>query len=369
MAEGSQPTKSSEENVARAVQPHKQLESKEGVEAHTVVVDDDATDPEPQRSQRIRKFTEKGKELHEEKVMRIMNHFCGSYGKWKALAKDARQRLIGCLSNDMLQSLIRTINFALEYVNVAYEELCQNASPDSETRRRIDTCGAVTKMIVESARSRLGEETEVQDPLGLCKDTGSVLSSIVSHNSNSSHRRSRSSSQSIHNLSVSSRGSSLSSSKKQEAAAEIAATEATLKILQQQEQELEELQRLEAENKMRKAEQEAEAVKRQLQREEEEAKLRVKIEAENATRRKALEGKKRELECLETLKGLNAAKARMQVYVQNDDLKNDTKKLLHECKPVEKKHGPKLSSYYQCLPLQERAQTSHQEGSTARLEC
>lgn len=53
--------------------------------------------------------------------------------------------------------------------------------------------------------------------------------------------------------------------------------------------------------------------------------------------------------------------------MQNDDLTDDTKELLHECKPVEKKHVPKLSSSYQCLPRQEIAQTSHQEGSTADL--
>lgn len=136
---------------------------------------------------------------------------------------------MGHLSNDRLQRLISTINCALEDLNVAYEELRQNASLDNDTRRRIDTSGAVTKMIVESTWSRLGEESEVQDPLVFCTDTGAVFSSIVSYTSKLSHGRSRSSSQSIHNLSVSSRGSSLSLSKKQEAAAEIAATEATLK--------------------------------------------------------------------------------------------------------------------------------------------
>ncbi len=52
----------------------------------------------------------------------------------------------------------------------------------------------------------------------------------------------------------------MSSVKKQDAAAEIAATEATLEILQ--EHEIEELQRLEVEEKRRVAEQEAEAYKR-----------------------------------------------------------------------------------------------------------
>lgn len=58
----------------------------------------------------------------------------------------------------------------------------------------------------------------------------------------------------------------MSSVKKQEAAAEIAATEATLEKLQQQEREIEEVQRLEAEEERRVAEQEA--YKRQLERKE-----------------------------------------------------------------------------------------------------
>lgn len=237
----------------------------------------------------------------------------------------------------MLQALIGTISAASKDLNVVYEELRQNVSPVSDTHRRIDTCSAVTKKIVESAWSRLGEGVEGQDPIvqeRCCTDTGSVFSSIASK---SSYGHSRSSSQSLNNSSVSSRGSSLSSVKKQEAAAEIAATEAALEILQLQEREIEELQRLEAEEKRRVAEQVAEAYKRRLEREEE-ARLRVKFEAENAARQKALEDKRRELEHLETLKNLNAAKARMQVCKQTEDSKDETRELLHDCVSVQKKH-------------------------------
>ncbi len=52
---------------------------------------------------------------------------------------------MGHLSNDMLQALIGTLNAASKDLNVVYEELRQNVSPDSDTRRRIDTCSAVTK--------------------------------------------------------------------------------------------------------------------------------------------------------------------------------------------------------------------------------
>lgn len=64
------------------------------------------------------------------------------------------------------------VNCASEDLSVAYEELPKVHSPDSETRCRVDTSGAVTKMIVESAKCLLA----------FCTDTGSAFSSIVSHN-------------------------------------------------------------------------------------------------------------------------------------------------------------------------------------------
>lgn len=361
MAEGGQSAKSGKENITDAVQSQQQLESQECVDTQALVAVDDTTEQEPRRSQRARKFTEKGKELHDERLTKLKNCFQHSYEKWKTLARDARQRLMRHLSNDMLNSLIEEISGSSKDVNVAYEKLRQNVSPESDTRCRVDTCGAVTKMIVESAWSRLGEGVEGQDPLrpeACCIDTGSVFSSIASKSSYGHSRSSQSSS----------RGSSFSSAKKQEAAAEIAANEATLVVLQQQEHELEELQRLEAEDKRRIAEQEAEELKRRLEREEEDARLRVKIEDENAARRMALEDKRRELERLETLKRLNAAKARMQVYEQNEDSKEETRELLHDCISVKKKHVPKLSSsVLQSIPPQESVTKSHQKSSTADL--
>ncbi len=288
MAEGGQSARNSKENIAEITQSQQQPNNQECVETHESIAIDDSTDPELRRSQITRKLTERGKELQDEKLSKLKNPFQGSYEKWKALARNVRHKLMGCLSNNMLQALIGTISAASKDLNVVYQELRQNVSPGSDIRHRIDTCSAVTKKMVESAWSRLGEGVEGQDPFiqeECCTYTGSVFSSIASK---SSHGHSRSSSQSLNNLSVSSRGSSLSSAKKQEAAAEIAATEATLEILQQQEHEIEELQRLESEEKRRVAEQEAEAYKHQLEREEEESRLRVKFEAENAARREGI---------------------------------------------------------------------------------
>lgn len=54
--------------------------------------DNHTSSQEPQRSQRVRKFTEKGQELHDEQVRRFAHQFSVSYEKWKAIDID-KQRL------------------------------------------------------------------------------------------------------------------------------------------------------------------------------------------------------------------------------------------------------------------------------------
>lgn len=101
--------------------------------------------------------------------------------------------------------------------------------------------------------------------------------------------------------------SSNSSAKKQEAAAELAATEATLKVMQEMEREQRELENLEAENRKRLAQQ----------------------EAENNEKQKALEEKRRQIERLETVKKMKAAKARLKVYEQESTSDEEISDLLH----------------------------------------
>lgn len=110
------------------------------------------------------------------------------------------------------------------------------------------------------------------------------------------------------------------------AAAEYAATRAVLQIMLEQDQHEERLIALETENRSMVATEEANALSRRLQAEREEAKRKVeeasrlkKQQEEHAARQKAVEQVKRELERLEHLKRLNAAKARLQVYDVDSD--------------------------------------------------
>ncbi|KAL7874936.1 hypothetical protein SRHO_G00059060 [Serrasalmus rhombeus] len=184
-------------------------------------------------------------------------------------------------------------------VKERYEDVRKYSVPDVDTRRRVDTCDAVSKQLIERLHVLQDEDTDkhlptVRAPWG---NTGSVFSCQEDQVSMLSPPFSGR---------VSKR-SSVSSTKKQEAEAELAATKATLKVLAEMEQEEKELERLEAENRRQLAQQ----------------------EAENAERHKLLEEKRRQLKRLEATKRMNAAKARLQVYEQDVGSDEEISDLLH----------------------------------------
>lgn len=285
-------------------------------------VDTEASQDVQQRSQRIRKLTEKGQKLHDEKLERYEQRFRTSYEKWKSLIKESKRLLAEFSSNELLQDVMTRV------IKTSRIDI-----PDHDTRRRVDTCEAVTRRIVDLVKSRLegNKESESRRALSEMDITSSDKSSVKT-------RFSKASAQSRSKSRSSSKYSILSAAKRQEAAAEVAANEAILKVLWKQDQQLEELQKLEAEDKRLVAEQEAETLKRR----EEESRMRVKHEMENAARHKLLEDKRRELERLETLKKLNAAKARMQIYEQRGATEENLGDLFHDCEvkeiKVQKRH-------------------------------
>lgn len=256
---------------------------------------------EPRRGERVRSLTEKGKELQEEKIRGLKKRFQSVYERWKSCAETAKESQAQQFSNEMLQDLIEEITNASSEVRLVYEELRKNIIPDGDTRRRTDVCEAVTHRIVDSTLSRIqvrAPDQQPQDEEYICD----MSSPPAPRNSRSSHH-SKSISRSGSN--ASSKRSSLSSLRKI-AAAEVAATQAALEIMKEKERHLQEIEKLETENRQRIAQQ----------------------QAENAARRKAVQEKRRELERLEAVKKLNAAKARMEIYEQ--DLDADIRELLQE---------------------------------------
>ena len=98
------------------------------------------------------------------------------------------------------------------------------------------------------------------------------------------------------------------------AAAEVAATQEVIKIMDAQHQQEQEIQRLEVEYEMLEAEREAQ----EKEVEADNARKRAQLISESAARRIKLEGKRKEVERLEELKKHNAAQARLQVYAEGE---------------------------------------------------
>ncbi|XP_025999410.1 uncharacterized protein LOC113007157 [Astatotilapia calliptera] len=261
---------------------------------------------EPRRSQRPRKLTEKAQQLHDDKSKKLQHRFTTTYDKWKANAKQAKKMIKGAPSVEVVKDLMCKLSCASADVKHAYEDLRKCASPDSEIRRRADTCDAVSKIILDNATTYLqnkdNEDVQIEDLVW--PESSSVFSSSASQGTSKGSQRSLSSASSS---SIKSQKSSLSSIKRQEAVAELAATQAALKVLQEIECEQQELESLEEE-------------------------IRKKIalqEEENVARKKALEEKRRQIERLQTVKELSAAKARLQVYEQDISSDEEITELLH----------------------------------------
>lgn len=65
------------------------------------------------KSERQRTFTDKGKELHMDKLKGLLRRFEGSYDRWKALTKVAKKAVIKQHPNDTLQEHISSIQRVL----------------------------------------------------------------------------------------------------------------------------------------------------------------------------------------------------------------------------------------------------------------
>lgn len=203
--------------------------------------------------------------MQDEKVKRIQQRFNYIFEKWRTCTKSSKQPLSQSepLSEDLLNDIISDVSGLSADVQRAYDGQRQLTPTDQETRRKVDICVQVSNFIVSKATSYVDAETwmprkEEQD----WPDVGSLFQSTVCKSCTSEH-------------------SNKSSVKHQEAAAEAAASQAVLKVFEEQEIEQIEIERLEAEA---------------LQR--------------------SLDERKRKLQHLEKVKDLRAAQARMQVYDQ-----------------------------------------------------
>lgn len=166
-----------------------------------------------------------------------------------------------------------------------------------------DTCHAFTKTANENANHFLTSNEEAIFWPDAASVFDKTVSSIISVNTCKSKVSSHRSQQSSH-----------VSLQKQQAAAEVAATQEVIKIMNTQHQYDQELLRLEMDDQKLQAEREA--LEKEI--EAEKARNRVRFVSESAALRMKLVEKRKEVKRLEEIKKHNAAQARLQVYSEGD---------------------------------------------------
>lgn len=232
------------------------------------------------RSERTRTLTEKGKELQGERLKSVHRRYRIIYEKWRYHARIGKEILTDDASEDELKELIGNIDSTCSDVKMIYEELRQIQTPEPDLRRRVDSCISLSGFIIRNAERQLMGHTTTEDEEPW-PDVGSILDSTGSLSRPLTHRSKHGSTH-----------SSIYSVKRNEAAAEAAASREVLAVLDDQAREATELQRL---------------------------------ESENLAMQQAMQDKRRKLERLEEVKKLNAARARVKVYdqVEENSVGND----------------------------------------------
>ncbi|XP_026094281.1 uncharacterized protein LOC113066585 [Carassius auratus] len=301
------PTAQDVDNAEQVI-PSEQADITEQVEVAAQVqqpqVDIDNTQlSDIRRSQRARTLTEKGKTLQDARLNDLRRSFEQKYRRWKYHINGLKRAIKNNDDAELICEVVSTINATQSEVDHIYGDIRSITSPEPEIRRKNDTCLAITSTANEKSQRFLnGDPKDIPWP-----DSDSVfeatVSSIISATSSKSKSVSKMSSQSY----------SDSLQKRQEAAAEVAATQEVIKIMKTQHQHEEEIRKLEAEDERLAAEREAQ----ERETEAENARKRAQFISESTVRKIKLEEKKKEVERLEELKRHNAAQARLQVYAES----------------------------------------------------
>lgn len=245
------------------------------------------------KSQRVRTLSEKGKALLEERMNNLKMHFAKVYTRWKYHIKGLKRSIKDHEATDLIEEVMSAINASQGDADSIYLQMMAISTPEPEIWKMNDTCHALTKIANLNAQHYFGmkdEDIHWPDHKSIF-DSVSTVTSANTCKSNTSSRYN-----------------------KQQAAAEVAASQEVLKIMKTQHQQQEEIQRLEAEDERLKAEREV--LEKEM--EAENARKRVQFVSDSAAIRMKLEEKRKEVERLEELKRHNAAQARLQVYSDSD---------------------------------------------------
>ncbi len=297
------PTAQEVDDAEKALLPQQAEHVEMAAQVQQPQVGADNTQTDIRRSQRVRVLTEKGKTLQDARLNNLKGSFEQKYRRWKYHINGLKRAMKNNDDTDLIFEVVSTINAIQSEVDHIYGDIRSITSPEPEIRRKNDTCLAITNTANEKAQRFLnGDSENIPWP-----DSDSVFEATVSSIISATSSKSKSVSK------MSSQSSRHSLQKRQEAAAEVAATQEVIKIMKTQHQYEEEIRKLEAEDERLTAEREAQ--EREI--EAENARKRAQFVSESTIRKIRLEEKKKEVERLEELKRHNAAQARLQVYAES----------------------------------------------------
>ena len=302
-----------------------------------------STDPfqleSPRRSQRTRTLTEKGKSLQEARLNDLTKDFQRIYKKWKYHI-NSFNKMVKNKDIDLIPEAVSVIDNITTDICNTYDEIRKIENPDLEIRRKCDVCYAISNAARTKAQCLLEENGDPDsipwpDSQSVFESSSSSISSVITYKSKSTSGMSHQS-------------SLVTQQQRQEAAAEVAATEEVIKIMKTQHQCEEEIRELEVED----------------------AKKRAQFLTESTTIKTKLEEKKKEVELLKELQKRNAAQARLNVYAESLNSKEE------ESLPVVHSQVNQVSSLPQSrfpnvhskpfIPSQVKAPTSQQSAQQTK---
>lgn len=92
------------------------------------------------RIERTQTLTAKGKELQAERLKQVNSRYRMIYEKWRYNARLSKEMLSGEVSEEELKELIKNVGNTCAEVKLVYEELRRLQTPETDLRRRVDTC-------------------------------------------------------------------------------------------------------------------------------------------------------------------------------------------------------------------------------------
>lgn len=210
----------------------------------------------PRRSERPSVLTEKMLAYQKDELNKKDKKLLSLYEQWKGLIRTSRESLKTDLSEHKLCAMADDIERGLNNMMKVYSEIREHTVPSPDTRRKMDSCEAVTKDIMKILNERI---TAIDGDFEADRERRRLHQLL-------SHQYARSIYGTASQSSVGKQSDTLSiAAKRIDAAAELAAKEAEYKIVQEEIKQKEKMKDIEHELERLMAEKEMQAARAKLE--------------------------------------------------------------------------------------------------------